>query len=494
MYLRILLFLLAALGAAAAPARAEWLRAETRHFVIYGDAGADELRGYARELEGIDAVLRAVTGATGEGGGKLSLYVLDDVAAIRRLVDMPAFARAFYAKNPLEHVAVIGRRDAEADDYDWRWPTFHEYAHHFMMEHMSQLQPMWFVEGFASVFESARTIGPGTVRIGEMPRSRENTLSFRRWLDTRHVLAGVPDNPDPEVNLQFYAQGWLLAHHYYFGGGRSAELDAYLKIVQAGGSLPELDGLFNGGIAGLDADMQTYLARRPLASRDVAVAPITDADIRIEPLPPGQRELIETRIRATGIDGYESLDAILAAALPVARKYPGDREVAEFVAWLAFFAADYAAAGELLEPLMASAGDRPRTLALKGHLVTRKALDEAEAEQFAPMIREGRSYIERALKLAPDDPLVLEAMFDNHESDFGPTPKAAFAFLKRAVASDPGDARLRFQLVDHLIRAGDFAEAAEVVQPLANAPHPSAEKSKARAYVRAIEEKIGTKG
>ena len=55
---RSLAVALAALVAFASPARAEWLRAETEHFVIVGDTSRGEISEYARKVERFDALLR----------------------------------------------------------------------------------------------------------------------------------------------------------------------------------------------------------------------------------------------------------------------------------------------------------------------------------------------------------------------------------------------------------------------------------------------------
>ena len=48
-----------AIVTSASPALAEWLRAETGHFVIYGDTSERSITNYARKLETFDSLLRA---------------------------------------------------------------------------------------------------------------------------------------------------------------------------------------------------------------------------------------------------------------------------------------------------------------------------------------------------------------------------------------------------------------------------------------------------
>ena len=58
--MRIGLYLGAAVLALAAPASAAWLQASSKHFVIYGDMPADEMRSYATRLEKFDAAARLI--------------------------------------------------------------------------------------------------------------------------------------------------------------------------------------------------------------------------------------------------------------------------------------------------------------------------------------------------------------------------------------------------------------------------------------------------
>jgi hypothetical protein len=469
--------------------RAEWLRAETPHFVVHAQGTPAEVSVYAAEIESLHRLLTTVTGAKEAAQGrKLDIFILDDVAAVRQLVEMPPSARAFYASGNFGDMAVVGRRDSEISPKlpAWRWALFHEYSHYFLNRYVSARDPLWFDEGFASVFETMETLAPDRVRFGALPESRWQALTPVRRLPVQILLSHTPDTSDAASNAQYYAEGWLLAHHYLFGGSRSGEIGAYLRKVEAGEALPALDTLFTGGVAGLEADLAAYRAGK-FPSREVAIPAVAPADIRIEPLRPGLAELIPLRIRETKVNGFEDLDQIYAAVLPIARKYPDDADVATVAAWIAYAAHDYDTARRLIAPLMAAGAGDPHLLALQGRLITREALDGAEAEEFDPILRRARAFIERALKSAPNDPVVLQAMFANYDAELGETPAVAYDYLERALANAPADDDLRFELADALIKKRDYARAIATLRPLANAPHPSQAQAKAKAYIEQLQ-------
>ena len=86
MGIRILVGLVASTAAAlafAAPARAEWLEARSKHFVVYGDLAEAELRDKTQKLERYDAALRAQFGLTTEDVA--TIYMVDSLDDIRRL-------------------------------------------------------------------------------------------------------------------------------------------------------------------------------------------------------------------------------------------------------------------------------------------------------------------------------------------------------------------------------------------------------------------------
>ena len=70
---------------AATPTRAEWLRAETRHFIVYENARDADVRKLASDLERFDGLMRlfhATPEVAGTQSNKLTVWVVSSIAAV----------------------------------------------------------------------------------------------------------------------------------------------------------------------------------------------------------------------------------------------------------------------------------------------------------------------------------------------------------------------------------------------------------------------------
>lgn len=121
------------LGAAALlsaqSAQAEWRRAETANFLVYGEGSETDLRRHAERLERFDALLRRQLSVPPmEGGRKLPVYLVYTNSDLRQTnPNLPEGAAGFYSASEIDVYSVLNRRSG--DDI-----LFHEYAHHFMFQ------------------------------------------------------------------------------------------------------------------------------------------------------------------------------------------------------------------------------------------------------------------------------------------------------------------------------------------------------------------------
>ena len=107
------LALLASLLAGAVPAKAEWRRAVSNHFIIYSEASDEGLRAVAERLERFDGLLRRLTPVpAGEAARRLTIYMPRSVAAIEQLVGRPGVG-GFYTADATGPFAVAPRLSVE---------------------------------------------------------------------------------------------------------------------------------------------------------------------------------------------------------------------------------------------------------------------------------------------------------------------------------------------------------------------------------------------
>jgi len=102
-------------------AEAAWHKAESKHFIIFADEEPADLAAFATKLERFDKavrVARAMDDPTVGDGNRLTVFVLPDDAAVRKLVgDKSGFTYGYYIGRASGPVAFVPRKtDANTDD------------------------------------------------------------------------------------------------------------------------------------------------------------------------------------------------------------------------------------------------------------------------------------------------------------------------------------------------------------------------------------------
>ena len=86
--MRFSLFVGATVLAVAAPVSAAWQQASSKHFLIYGDMPAEEMKAYATKLEKFDAASRLIRSmkdpAVGDGN-RVQVFVVSSMLDVNRL-------------------------------------------------------------------------------------------------------------------------------------------------------------------------------------------------------------------------------------------------------------------------------------------------------------------------------------------------------------------------------------------------------------------------
>ncbi|MDF7777754.1 hypothetical protein P1X14_21035 [Sphingomonas sp. AOB5] len=494
--LRFLIAMLALFGAAG-QARAEWHRVETPDFVLQAEMPEPKLRSLAAELVAFDRALRLVTGVTAPVGTQRTRILIGadvpSVIAATRIEDFDGSTRLI---SRLFDVILLARSYPGLEQpYDLRSLLFHQYAHAFMRRHQSYNQPFWFIEGFASYFQTAQILPDGIVRLGARPA--EFADADMAATPFAELMAYQPDQQADDIPAGLDTGGWLLTHHYYAKGKRSEEIGRYIQSVRAGQAVPPVKQFFQGGSTGLDADMAAYQAA-PLATRDVTIAAVDPASLTVRPSRPGEVLLIELQFAQLALQQEngaletqpdetrskaitERLDALFERGLAGASTHPQDTELGYYVARFALMAHKSKEADTLVDRLLLADPDNPDFLALKGDILTYIARNE-QPQRFMPLITRSRTLIRRAQAIDPGNRLAAAAMYRNISADQGGTP-AAQQLLARAIALDPTNFDLLISGVERRINSNNMRGAIALLRPLANDPHDNILRRVARAMI-----------
>jgi hypothetical protein len=109
-----------------------------------------------------------------------------------------------------------------------------------------------------------------------------------------------------------------------------------------------------------------------------------------------------------------------------------------------------------------------------------KALQDARSADAAAW-RRPRADLVRAIRLAPSDPLILEAYYDSFIAQGVLPPAGAQNGLYEALNLAPGDQRLRHKLAADFEQRDMIDEAIAIIRPLAYAmPHRGSESGAER--------------
>lgn len=500
----------------ASPARADWLRAETDHFIVYGDTSERNIRAYAEKVERFDALLRAYYPiAVDHEVPKLELYMANSADDLKRAEpDISRSVLGFYAPNSGRIFAIANVESTLSDDV-----IFHEYAHHFMFQMNSIAYPAWFVEGFAEYYATMR-IRDGRYQIGLNQPGRMNALTrpANSWVPMEDVLRWRVSPGGRYRGSEYYSVSWALTHYMLSDPARTQALGAYLSAVSQGAdAIAALDGTINRTPAQLRDDVWRYLSgsipyltpKIDLPTPTVTVAPMTPdegrlawIDLRLsrqapnrpEPSPEqreGETDRAFAERREEAIQAFaETRRTLIRDALTAATIHPDDPASVRVRARAQRLAGDPGAAIATLEPLT-----RPESRDARALRYSAEAwLDQAaktEGDERLERIRQARSLLVQALEIDPLDFLTyleLDRMRQGM-SDYPSANDMATLEVAAALAPQSFDARMRYARV--LMARGEPERAVATLHPVANSPHGGSQRTEGRRLIAQARAQLG---
>lgn len=470
----------------------DWRRAETEHFILYSDGSEKELRADAVKLERFDAMMRLVLGVGDDKGQvRLTVYFVRSTAKVQSLY--PGSVKeieGFYSPSPAGALAVVPRSleaygdgtrgFAQSEDV----VLFHEYAHHLMRQYSVSAYPAWYVEGFAEYVSNARIEPDGKASYGIPNISRAPSLLLESPLPIGKLLsARVTDLKRDEVPL-FYARAWLLTHYLSAGKSRSGQLEDYLAALNKGtASLVAAQQLF-GDLKVLDRELNTYL-RGKLSYRSLSKPLAMPADFSVTTLDEASSDVVLPQLKLTRSTKPAEREPIAAVLRGVAARNPGNVAALTALAEAELDLGNFAAAGTAADAAINLAPTNSRALLWKGLSISRplaKAKDN-DANKW----RVARSWIVKANRANPEDPMPLMENFLSFAIPGMTPPESAISGVAKAVALVPQFSGTRMMYASALAKQKKFDEAITVLQPIANDPHGGGKAEFVRKRIALLE-------
>lgn len=473
---------------AAVPAHAAWRVAETDHFVIYSEDKADNLRGFAEELERYDSGMRFLRGippTKDSAGNKLTIFAVSSVLAVQKLAGGNGLIAGFYNPRAGGSVAFVprrmsgGRGELNSDEV-----LRHEYAHHFMFRNMPAAFPTWFSEGFAEFNSTARVQPDGSIDFGLPAQHRSLELFQLGTLPIETLLQ--PDFKKMSGNdvLVLYGRGWLLTHYLTMSPERKGQLGAYLVALNAGKSSLEAAKAAFGDLRTLNSQLESY-KRAKMTYLRLPAAKVPIGPVVVRELSEGAEAMVPVFFRSRrGVTAAEAKD-LVGTARRIAARYPDDLFVQLRLAEAEYDAGNLDEADAAADRALAKDANAMDALLFKGRVAVAR-LTKAKSDK-ADAWKEARRWFTRANRAdssAPEPPIEYYEAFVAQGIE--PTPNAA-AGLKAALALAPEDWRLRFAVAREWLKEGKAKEARETLAIAAYGGHSAGATELATTLMGAID-------
>jgi Flp pilus assembly protein TadD len=220
----------------ALPPEDAWLEVRTPHFTLLSSGDGEKARRMAADLERLRDVLPQVfPSAALDSPVPTYILVFKDAGAFAhyRFSWGGALAEAggYFLSTPIaDYVAIDGAA------HDARPLLYHEYLHYVLHNRYPRL-PAWLHEGLAEYYGTFEVDGEKGV-VGLPEPARIEVLRDRPLIPLARLFAGDSRSPEylePTARHTFYAESWALVHYLLSGNpDRRRQLTEYLRLAETG--------------------------------------------------------------------------------------------------------------------------------------------------------------------------------------------------------------------------------------------------------------------
>ena len=478
-----------------APARADWLQASSDHFVIYAQDSERDLRTFSEQLERYHTALALLFGVTGPApspSNRVSVYVVANVQAVRKIHGGGnKYLGGFYLPRAGGSLAIIPKVDAAKSAEDGSMVTLlHEYAHHFMISANSMQRPRWFSEGAAEFFSSSSFAADGSMILGRPALHRAMELFHSPDVKVADLLDPTDYDKRARRNYDaFYGKSWLLYHYLTFDTARKGQFTRYLSLLDKGKSQRDAAAEAFGDFDVLEKDIERYLMRKKISVLPIDGGKLKIGNVVIRPLSAGEAAMMPLVIRSKrGVD-QDAASELVAEARSVAALHPRDAAVFSALAEAEYDAGNDGEAIAAADAALALDPAQTNAYVQKGYALFRRAAD-AKGDTVAAY-NQARAPFVALNKRENDHPLPLVYYYRSFVEQGREPPKLAIDGLIRAVELSPFDFGLRMNLGEALIKLNRVEEARIILRPVAFDPHGGGMAESAAAMLARLEKDLG---
>jgi tetratricopeptide (TPR) repeat protein len=459
---------------------AQWVEVRSPNFRVVTDAGEKRGREVALRFE----QMRAIFGTLFQRA-KVQTSVPLQIIAFRSSKQMRQVSPLWNGKavelagffQPGDGVAFIAL-DLSSEN---RWEAvFHEYAH-MLLEANSINTQLWFDEGFAEYFSTAK-VRKKDFEIGYVPEHVPYVLSSTKLIPLEQFFSVDQRSQfynERDRKSVFYSQAWLAMNYFWFNQENRAKLNKYLLLVEQ--QVPIRDAVQQAfGVAPnqLDKELDKYFrtGRASVYRYSVPIS-IQESLFTVRPLDPTDAHALISELRLQMSDYSEQA---LAEFEQILQQKPDHSSALRGLGYGWLRKGEFDKAGEYFRRAAALDSSDARV-----HYYSAVLMERMGAERKPELLRQMRAALEKAVKLDPElaDAHHWLSLTYAWERKF----EEAIPHVKRAIELKPRNEHYAFNLAGYLMTLEKFDEASALCQRLARSAD-STISSQAQQMLASIEQ------
>ena len=469
------------IGYQSAQAKDTWTTVRSKNFTLIGNASEKDIRQVANRLEQFRNVFGLLFPTIPlKAPVPTTVIVFKNDSSYKPFKSNPNVSGYFMPGEDVNYITLSNEKSGE--DQPFRI-IFHEYVHLLVENVLGATVPLWFNEGLAeyySTFDIKEDYRH--VILGDLIANHVLYLRETKFLPLRTLFAVDYRSPfyneGNKMNI-FYAESWMLVHYLLQGDSQKhrPQLAKFVDSLRAGTKIEDAFQLaFQENIESFEKDFKAYIQAAKYMATGVTFEHKLDFDseMKAEPLAEGEAhaylgDLLLHTHRLQDAEGQLQQALTLNPDSQITQTAYGMLRVRQ---------GRLSDARPYLEKAVAANSQNYLTHYYYAFALSSLSMNEyrtvsAYTEDTATTMR---SELQKAIALKPDfvesySLLGFVNLVRNEQVD------ETVELLKKALHISPGNHRVLFMLAQLYIRKEKFAEARQLLTPIAqNSPDPELRK------------------
>ncbi|HEV2669260.1 MAG TPA: DUF1570 domain-containing protein, partial [Blastocatellia bacterium] len=484
-----------------AAARDVWLKAQSAHFALIGDASEKEIRNVGTRLEQFREAFLQISSqifspSVIESSVPITVIVFKNDSAYRPFKPLQQgkpsdVSGHFQSSGDVAYIALAAGRSG-ANPYA---VIFHEYVHALtsggsLPAPLGATLPTWASEGLAEYFSSFEVIGGGKKgRLGAAIASHARLLRERPLIPLETLLSVDQTSQfyvETDKKSLFYAESWALTHYLLRPGGRRSQFRQFINALAQGKPADlSFKQAFQTSHATIEQELRSYIDQGVYPTEEVTFARRLGfkAEMKTEPLSEAEVQAylgdLLWRIHRS-VDG----EAFLNRALSID---PGLALAHQSLGTLRLWQNRYAEAQRHLRRAIEAGSQDFLAHYNYAFAIHREQVGESQYVSDLPeeSVKEMRAALRLALRLNPDfpDTYKLLAFIDLVR---GEDLDDAIDLINRAISLAPHREDIVYTLAQIQLRRKDYAAARRTALALAGGAAKSDVRERANSMLENI--------